>query len=131
MGCMISGWHQCQAPPGDGSSCHHIYEGHSPVVLFERHLISHLNPMLDERHLSRSRSLWENRRSHLGSSSPACLCLFSGQSSWPWRCNSSRIQPFWESLAGLPEVSLGRVTSGTWLAGVTFPSMTLARTTKG
>ena len=79
----------------------------------------------------RSRLLWVSGCSLLVSNSLVCLCSFLGQSFRLWRFKLSRIQSFWESLVGPPKVSIWRVTSGTWLAGVTFPTMTLARTTMG
>ena len=77
----------------------------------------------------RSRLLQANRCSHLVSSSLSCPCSFSDQSSGPLRFHSSRIQSFQKPPAGPPEVSIGRVTGGTWLAGVTF--LTLAGTIMG
>ena len=47
-----------------------------------------------------SRSLPANRCSHIVSSSLACFCSSSGQSSRPWRFNSSRFKSFPRFLSG-------------------------------
>ena len=79
----------------------------------------------------RSRSLWENRCSHLTSSFLAWSHSSSCHSSRPWRFSSSRIQSFWGSQAGSPEAPTWRATSDTQLAGATLPTTTLVGITKG
>ena len=73
----------------------------------------------------RSMSLQENRCSHLISSFLAWSCSSFGHVSRPWKFNSSKIYSFWRPWADSPEAPM-RTTGGTWLAGVTLPTTTLA-----
>ena len=66
-----------------------------------------------------------NRCSHLSSNSLAYFCSSLSHSLRPWRSRASKTHPFGGLSLASSEVLVRRTTSGTWLAGVTCPTMVL------
>ena len=76
--------------------------------------------------LPRSRLLCTNRCSHLSSSSLSCFCSDSGHSFRPQRSKASKTYPLGTLVTVSLVVLVRWTTSGTWLAGITWPTMGLA-----
>ena len=76
--------------------------------------------------LPRSRSLHANKCSHLSNNSLACFCSDSGHSFRPWRSRASKTQPLGVFIVVSSVVLVRWTTSGTWLAGITWPNTILA-----
>ena len=83
-------------------------QGYFLVELFERHPISYLNMMLDQKHMTQVQVQVTvgKQSSHLISISLACFHSPSDQSFRPCRFNSSRIKPFCGSHADSPNISI-------------------------
>ena len=119
MDCMIFGWHQCPAFPGDRPSHHHTYEGVCVSNAPWRDLVCYIDSVFNEGGSTQVQIAARNRCSHLSSSFLACSCSALGHSPRPWTSRISRSQPFGGLQVNLTKVSSGRTTGGTWLAGTT------------
>ena len=92
------------------------------VMFLEGCLICYLNFMFNCNSFTQVQVAVGKQVSPFEQHSLASSCSGLGHSPSPWRSRASKTHPFWGLLLDSSEVPVGRSTSGTWLAGMTWPT---------